>query len=52
MVQALATGWPDEQTRTLLERATTDQNPDVLGRPRFRTNEAEELRRQLRTDPE
>jgi HEAT repeat protein len=29
-VQALATGWPDETTRTLLtDRATTDKNKDV-----------------------
>ncbi|MGH3569892.1 MAG: NACHT domain-containing protein, partial [Pseudonocardia sp.] len=29
-VQALATGWPDDQTRTLLhERATTDEDPYV-----------------------
>jgi hypothetical protein len=28
-VQALATGWPDEPTRTLLEHATTDHHETV-----------------------
>ncbi|MCY7340621.1 MAG: HEAT repeat domain-containing protein [Pseudonocardia sp.] len=28
-MQALAIGWPDEQTRTWLHRATTDENWNV-----------------------